>query len=206
MPDIPASIQLPNTEAYRPRDLWETLQGFNQRLRSGNLENYRPAALGFPQIDECLGGGLRAEDLALVGGMQNIGKTIFALQVARNLAVEGKVLPIVVCYEHGPETLLHRLICLESIDDPDAPHPTGVTRAQIESAVLSYYDRVPDPETRRKLDLDWILQNIPGVEKAWYRMRDYLCVYGWCAAMGWRRPFITCTNTSAWPSRWALRA
>lgn len=174
MPDIPASIQLPNTEAYRPRDLWETLQGFNQRLRSGNLENYRPAPLGFPQIDECLGGGLRAEDLALVGGMQNVGKTIFALQVARNLAVEGKVLPIVVCYEHGPETLLHRLICLESIDNPDALHPTGVTRAQIESAVLAYYDRVPDPEARRKLDLDWILQNIPGVETAWYRMRDYL--------------------------------
>ncbi|MEP7356923.1 MAG: hypothetical protein ABI847_06755, partial [Anaerolineales bacterium] len=101
MPEIPANIRLPNTDAFRPQNLWETVQAFNQRLRSGNLENYRPAPLGFPQLDECLGGGLRAEDLCLVGGMQNVGKTIFALQVARNLAAAGDVLPIMVCYEHG---------------------------------------------------------------------------------------------------------
>ena len=64
MPEIPASIRLPNTEAFRPQSLWETVQAFNQRLRSGNLENYRPAPLGFPQLDACLGGGLRAEDLS----------------------------------------------------------------------------------------------------------------------------------------------
>jgi replicative DNA helicase len=174
MPDIPSTIQIPNTEPYRPQDLWETVNGFSERLRDGRLENYRPVPLGFPQVDECLGGGLRAEDLAVVGGMQNVGKTILVLQTARNLAVEGKVLPILVCYEHSPETLLHRLICQESIDDPDDPHPVGVTRAQIEQAVLAYYDQAPDPAERRKLDLDWILQRIPGVEKAWYRMRDYL--------------------------------
>ena len=96
MPEIPPSIRLPNTDAFRPQNLWETVQAFNQRLRSGNLENYRPAPLGFPQLDECLGGGLRAGDLCLVGGMQNVGKTIFVLQVARNLAIAGDVLPIVV--------------------------------------------------------------------------------------------------------------
>lgn len=174
MPDVPNTIQIPNTEPYRPQDLWETVNRFNERLRDGRLENYRPVPLGFPEIDECLGGGLRAEDLALVGGMQNVGKTIFILQVARNLAVEGKVLPILVCYEHSPETLLHRLICLESIDDANDPHPVGVTRSQIEQTILAYYDQVPDSTERRKLDLDWILQRIPGVENAWYRMRDYL--------------------------------
>jgi hypothetical protein len=174
MPDVPSTIQIPNTAPYRPQDLWEIVNGFNERLRDGRLENYRPVPLGFPQIDECLGGGLRAEDLALVGGMQNVGKTIFILQVARNLAAEGKVLPILVCYEHSPETLLHRLICLESIDNPDDPHPVGVTRTGIEQAVLAYYYQAPDPAERRRLDLDWILQRIPGVEKAWYHMRDYL--------------------------------
>jgi len=54
------------------------------------------------------------------------------------------------------------------------PHPLGMTRAQIEATVLACYDRVSDPAAGRKLDLDWILQNIPGVERAWYRMRDYL--------------------------------
>jgi replicative DNA helicase len=174
VPEIPASIRLPNTEAFRPQNLWETVQAFNQRLRSGNLENYRPAPLGFPQLDACLGGGLRAEDLCLVGGMQNVGKTIFALQVARNLAMGGEVLPIVVCYEHGPETLLHRLICLESVDDPDAPNSGGVTRDLIEKAVLTYYDANRTPEARQRLDMDWLLANVPGVDRAWYRMREYL--------------------------------
>ncbi len=174
MPDVPSTIHLPNTEQYRPQNLWEAVNSFNERLRDGRLENYRPAPLGFPQIDDCLGGGLRAEDLALIGGMQNVGKTIFVLQVARNLAVEGKVLPIVVCYEHGPEMLLHRLICQESIDDSDDSHPVGVTLTEIENAILAYYDANSDHPARRSLDLDWVLQNIPGAEKAWYRMRDYL--------------------------------
>ncbi|MCC7362070.1 MAG: hypothetical protein IT317_21475 [Anaerolineales bacterium] len=174
MPEIPPTIRLPNTEAFRPQNLWETVQAFNQRLRSGNLENYRPAPLGFPQLDACLGGGLRAEDLCLVGGMQNVGKTIFVLQVARNLAAAGEVLPIVVCYEHGPETLLHRLLCLESVDDADSANPHGVTRDAIEKGVLAYYDANPAPQARQRLDLDWLLANVPGVDQAWYRLRDYL--------------------------------
>ncbi|MCC6192534.1 MAG: hypothetical protein IT318_26195 [Anaerolineales bacterium] len=174
MPDIPPSIRLPNTDAFRPQNLWETVQAFNQRLRSGNLENYRPAPLGFPQLDECLGGGLRAEDLCLVGGMQNVGKTIFVLQVARNLAATGGVLPILVCYEHRPETLLHRLLCLESVDNADSPDPQGVTRDAIEKAVLAYYDAHPSREARQGLDLDWLLANVPGVDRAWYRLREYL--------------------------------
>lgn len=174
MPAVPGSIHLPNTDAFRPLNLGEVVERFDARLRSGNLENYRPASLGFPQIDACLGGGLRAEDLMLVGGMQNVGKTIFALQVARNLAASGQVLPIMVCYEHGPETLLHRLLCMESVDDPRSPNPNGITRAEIELAVLAYYDATRDSEEHRKLDLDWILNRLPAAERAWFRMRDYL--------------------------------
>ncbi len=174
MPAVPGSIHLPNTDACRPLNLGEVVERFDARLRSGNLENYRPAPLGFPRIDACLGGGLRAEDLMLVGGMQNVGKTIFALQVARNLAASGQVLPIMVCYEHGPETLLHRLICMESVDDTRPRNPSGVTRAEIEAAVLAYYDATRDSVERRKLDLGWILNRLPAAERAWFRMRDYL--------------------------------
>lgn len=174
MPAVPGAIKIPNTERYSPLNLAEVVERFDVRLRSGNLENYRPAPLGFPQIDACLGGGLRAEDLMLVGGMQNVGKTIVALQVARNLAASGQVLPIMVCYEHSQETLLHRLVCLESVDDPDSPTPVGITRADIESAVLAYYDTIRDPVERRKLDLGWILNRLPAAERAWFRMRDYL--------------------------------
>jgi replicative DNA helicase len=182
MPTVPGEIKIPNTERYRPFSLSEVVERFDSRLRSGNLENYRPAPLGFPQIDACLGGGLRAEDLALVGGMQNVGKTILALQVSRNLAVTGQVLPILVCYEHSQETLLHRLICQESVDDPEGLEPGGVTRAEIEKAVLDYYDHVRDSMESGRLDLGWILNRIPAAERAWFRMRDYLermwLVYG----------------------------
>jgi replicative DNA helicase len=106
--------------------------------------------------------------------MQNVGKTIFALQVARNLALSGQVLPILVCYEHGPETLLHRLLCMESVDDPHSPNPAGVSRAEIESAVLAYYGSTHDAVERHKLDLGWMLTHLPAAERAWFRMRDYL--------------------------------
>lgn len=182
MPTVPGQIKIPNTERYRPFSLAEVVERFDGRLHSGNLENYRPAPLGFPQIDDCLGGGLRAEDLALVGGMQNVGKTIVALQVARNLAVAGQVLPILVCYEHSPETLLHRLICQESVDNPEGPEPLGVTRTEIEQAVLDYYDHMLGSKELNRLDLGWILNRIPAAERAWFRMRDYLdrmwLVYG----------------------------
>src|SRR5436853_7048875 len=114
--------------------------GLQPTVALGQPGELPSGAAWLPAADACLGGGLRAEDLCLVGGMQNVGKTIFALQVARNLAAAGDVLPIVVCYEHGPDTLLHRLLCLESVDDPDGPNPHGVTRATIEKAVLAYYD------------------------------------------------------------------
>lgn len=173
MPDVPREIAtLPG--AARPLNLAEVIREFDVRLQNGQLENYRPAPLGFPEIDECLGGGLHAEDLALLGGVQNVGKTIAALQAARNMAVAGEVLPVMVCYEHGPQTLLHRLICLESVDDPDAPSPQGVTRAQIENAVLAYYDTVKKGGGHERLDLQWVIERLPGAERAWYRMRDYL--------------------------------
>ena len=173
MPDIPRDLPaLP--DGARPLNLAEAIGDFDRRLQAGRLENYRPAPLGFPEIDACLGGGLHAEDLVLLGGVQNIGKTIMALQTARNMARSGEILPIMVCYEHGPDTLLHRLICMESIEDPDDPHPQGVTRAEIEQAVLGYYDSQKEKEQVAPLDLQWVLEQLPGAESAWYRMRDYL--------------------------------
>jgi replicative DNA helicase len=180
MPDIPLSYRdgtapkFPNTPEVRPWNVAEVVLGFDQRLRDGRLENYRPTPLGLPEIDACLGGGLRAEDLCLLGGMQNIGKTIISLQAARNLAVDGQVLPIVVCYEHSREVLLHRLLCMESIANPDDPAPAGVTRAEIERAVLEYYDAHPEPESRRQLNLDWMMRRLPRLEQSWLRLGRYM--------------------------------
>ncbi len=172
MPAIPPEIRLPDTEAFRPQNLWETVERFNHRLRTGDLESYRPTPLGFPQLDDCLGGGLHAEDLCLVGGMQNVGKTIFVLQVARNLAWSGEVLPIVVCYEHSPETLLHRLLCLESVVDLEPESADGLTRTDLEQAILGLYGQGPGNDELP--DLDHVLQRLPAARRAWFRLREYL--------------------------------
>ena len=173
MPSVPPSIQLPPTELFQPLDLGEVVTAFDADLRAGRLASYRPAPLGFPLIDQCLGGGVRAEDLVLIGGMQNLGKTVVALQIARNLAVGGEVLPIMVCYEHSPRVLFHRLLCLESVAGAEET-AGGVTRAEIERAVLDYYDQVRAPAERQSLGLQWLLEHVPGVDRAWRRIRTYL--------------------------------
>ncbi len=66
-----------------------------------------------------MGGGLHAEDLVLVVGRQNVGKTLFVSQIARNIArwaamERNNVVCLVVCYEHSPILLQQRLLCMES--------------------------------------------------------------------------------------------
>ena len=68
---------------------------------------------GFSPLDACLGGGLRAGELTLVAGAPSVGKTAFALQLARNAARRGAPV-IYACYEHPEEVLLERLIALEA--------------------------------------------------------------------------------------------
>jgi replicative DNA helicase len=155
-----------------PTDLHGLSAEFSREMAEGDLLNYLPTPIGFPELDAVMGGGQRAEDLTLLGGVQNVGKTIVALQAARNVAARGEVLPIVVCYEHGPTTLFHRLLCLESADDPEGPNPTGVTRTEIEQAVLDCYQAAP-PAERRFLSFTDVLLHLPHAMRAWDRIGRY---------------------------------
>jgi len=82
----------------------------------GELDEYLPIPTGFDQIDRIIGGGLRRTELVLLGGAQGIGKTITALQMARNLALNEATYAFYISYEHSEVHLLNRLICLESVD------------------------------------------------------------------------------------------
>jgi replicative DNA helicase len=93
-----------------PQALGDVVNDLDRRLREGRLEDYLPVPTGFKPLDEYLGGVLHAEDLALIGGMQNVGKTVAVLQIVRNIAGSGRALAIVVCYVHSPLYLLHRLL------------------------------------------------------------------------------------------------
>ena len=72
-----------------------------------------PIPTGFSPLDEHLGGGLRAGELTLLCGVPGLGKTLLALQVARNVAAAGGR-SVVVSYEHGEGQVLERLIALEA--------------------------------------------------------------------------------------------
>jgi replicative DNA helicase len=98
-----------------PVTLNETLSAVDRQITSGGTAGYRPMGIGFTPLDDVLGGGMRPGDLMVVGGGYGVGKTIFALQAARNVvANDPNTWALYICYEHEPAHLMSRLICLES--------------------------------------------------------------------------------------------
>ncbi len=71
-----------------------------------------PAATGFTPLDDVLDGGLLPGELVLLGGQPAVGKTLSALQWARNIAGQGRNV-VFACFEHDEHSLLGRLISQE---------------------------------------------------------------------------------------------
>lgn len=93
-------------------DLGSVIDRTDARLRAGSAA-IRVWPTGFDLLDNSLGGGFRTGGLALLAGPQGLGKTTFALQVARNVAKAGR--PVVYfTYEHDPEDMMERLVALEA--------------------------------------------------------------------------------------------
>jgi replicative DNA helicase len=93
------------------------------RVRAGNQGRGRVWPTGFDILDVNLSGGFRSGELILLGGPQGLGKTTWALQVARNVARSGRSV-LMFSYEHDLQTLLIRLVALEAsqlggLDAPD---------------------------------------------------------------------------------------
>ena len=82
-----------------------------------------PVATGLAPLDDALLGGLRIGDLSLLAGRPGVGKTVTALQIARNAALAGRAVTF-VCSEHSTSAILERLLVLEarSIARPDESH------------------------------------------------------------------------------------
>jgi replicative DNA helicase len=156
-----------------PRSVYEVVTDFNQRLRDGKL-SYRPIPTGFMPLDTYLGGGLQAEDLVLLGGPQGVGKTVAVLQMARNIARDGRALAIVVCFEHSEIYLLLRLLSMESIQ-VKGETMDGMTRKALRDAILRAMDAQEAGWTPDRFDigLEWVLANIPGAERAFNQIADY---------------------------------
>ncbi len=102
-----------------PVSLTQVMQNVEERVMNGHTARFQPLPTGFTPLDDVLGGGIRPGELLVIGGPYGVGKTIFALQIARNVVHhDPHTRAIYVCYEHDRTHLMSRLICLESAEQP----------------------------------------------------------------------------------------
>jgi len=110
-----------------PELLGGKVLGFDNKLKKMPIALFDPIPLGFPKIDAAFGGGANPQHVMLIGGRQNVGKTILVVQIARNIATwaaehDYPIVPAVFCYEHDELHLYIRLLCMESYHvDPENP-------------------------------------------------------------------------------------
>jgi replicative DNA helicase len=112
--------------AHLPRTLSQVINEADERVIRGDLVDYVPMPTGFDPLDGLIGGGLRKTELILLGGAQGIGKTIATLQIARNIAMRPDQYALYLSYEHTETHLMHRLLCLESINPPQIEVSDGI--------------------------------------------------------------------------------
>lgn len=113
--------------------LAETLDEAEHRVRTGAENTDRVWPTGFDVLDANLQGGFRSGDLILLGGPQGMGKTTWMLQVARNIARQGRPV-LYFSYEHDQIAMLVRLVALEAglvggIEAPGQSHIRSVFEA-----------------------------------------------------------------------------
>jgi replicative DNA helicase len=120
-----------------PRTLSQVLNDASEALLKGDLSSYVPMATGFDPLDAAIGGGLQRGELILLGGAQGIGKTITALQMARNISRSGSLYAFYLSYEHTEAHLMNRLMCLESINPPEMNTSRGLRLKDLQDIIVS---------------------------------------------------------------------
>jgi len=134
-----------------PRSALDVLTNLNERIASGEVDEFMPIATGFVPLDKTIGGGLRPGELMLIGGAQGQGKTTMALQMARNMAASGQASVLYVCFEHEEEYLMQRLIAMESAL-AHLPQKSGAVKIQdVKKEVLGSYTAAAETGQRAKL-------------------------------------------------------
>ena len=101
--------------ADRLKSLRAVLEETNGRLDVGVDAGAQVWPSGFGALDAVLGGWFRSGELALLGARPGLGKTTFALHVARNLAAS-KDSVLYFSLEHDNHSLLERLIIMEAAE------------------------------------------------------------------------------------------
>lgn len=93
-------------------DFCERLKRLSDVNEQGN-EKHKCIPTGFEHLDNVLGCGLHRSDLIIVGARPAMGKTSFALNIARNIVMKGKKV-LFFSLEQSKEQLARRVISTES--------------------------------------------------------------------------------------------
>jgi replicative DNA helicase len=123
--------------AHVPHTLTQVLNEANEAIVRGDLSSFIPIPTSFDPLDAAIGGGLQRGELVLLGGAQGIGKTITALQMARNVAKTGNMYSFFLSYEHTEAHLMNRLICLESVNPPEMTTTQGLRMKDLQDIIVS---------------------------------------------------------------------
>ena len=83
-----------------------------ERLHNGDGA-MRGVGTGFPDLDNCLS-GLQKSDLVIIGARPSLGKTTFALDIARHAAIRESVPVGIFSLEMSRDQVIDRLIAAES--------------------------------------------------------------------------------------------
>lgn len=126
-----------NRGANLPRTLSQVLNDTSEALMKGDLSSYVPVPTGFDPMDAAIGGGLQRGELVLLGGAQGIGKTITALQMARNIARSSSMYSFYLSYEHTEAHLMNRLMCLESVNPPEMNTARGLRLKDLQDLIVT---------------------------------------------------------------------
>ncbi|MFQ3647580.1 MAG: DnaB-like helicase C-terminal domain-containing protein [Anaerolinea sp.] len=125
-PREPRGAARPHSGLHLPRSLSQVINEADEKVIQGDLVDFVPMPTGFDPLDGLIGGGLRKTELTLLGGAQGLGKTIATLQIARNIAMRPDQYSLFLSYEHTEAHLMHRLLCLESINPPEIDLTNGL--------------------------------------------------------------------------------
>jgi replicative DNA helicase len=159
--------------AHLPRTLTQVISEADDKVMQGDLEDYVPIPTGFDPLDGLIGGGLRKTELTLLGGAQGIGKTIATLQIARNIAMRPNQYAFYLSYEHTEAHLMHRLLCLESINPPELERSNGLKLRDMYQMIVAQRAKKFMGRSDKSGTLQAILRDHPKTSPALERMVRY---------------------------------
>ncbi|MEQ8673037.1 MAG: DnaB-like helicase C-terminal domain-containing protein [Aggregatilineales bacterium] len=161
------------SNAHLPRTLTQVISDANDKVVRGDLVDYVPMPTGFDPLDGYIGGGLRKTELILLGGAQGIGKTIATLQIARNIASRPDQYAFYLSYEHTETHLMHRLLCMESINPPEVDLSRGLKLRDLYQVIVAQRAKEFMGRDGGAGSLQAILRDNPKTASALARMQRY---------------------------------